>query len=158
MRMEMASRSRIIFVIATCLMSTVSSSQQSVTTSDLDYSLAYVRLYSDANGVSHFMDEHLTIRSTPSRPTPSILQLVGASGATILRLKAGALEDFHKAPRRQYLFMLRGLVEVTASDGEKRRFSPGDVLLMEDTEGRGHVTASIGKEDHIVLFVPLSGE
>jgi quercetin dioxygenase-like cupin family protein len=132
--------------------------QESSTSTDTNYMLKYVRLYSDAKGISHFKDETLIVRSSPSRATPSVLQLEGAKGATILRLKAGAVEDFHKAPRKQYLFMLRGLVEVTAGDGEKRKFSPGDVVLMEDTEGQGHITKSVGKEDHVVLFVPLVSE
>ena len=123
--------------------------------SDANFPLRYVRLYTDANGASHFKDETLVIRSSAARPTPSTLQLEGARGATILRLKSGAVEDFHKAPRRQWLFMMKGIVEVTSSDGEKRTFAPGDVVLMEDTAGKGHITKSIGKEDHIVLFVPI---
>jgi len=35
----------------------------------------------------------------------------------ILALKAGATEPYHIAPRRQIMFCLRGIVEVTAGDG-----------------------------------------
>jgi len=29
---------------------------------------------------------------------------------------------------------------VTTSDGEQREFGPGDVILAEDTVGKGHLT------------------
>jgi hypothetical protein len=32
---------------------------------------------------------------------------------------------------------------VAASDGEARRFAPGDVLLCEDLTGKGHVTRAL---------------
>jgi quercetin dioxygenase-like cupin family protein len=39
--------------------------------------------------------------------------------------------DYHNAPRRQYIIMLQDSVDVQTSDGEQRRFGPGDILLVE---------------------------
>jgi hypothetical protein len=36
--------------------------------------------------------------------------------------------------------MLRGAVEVEVSEGTRRRFGPGDLVLAADTTGRGHLT------------------
>ena len=60
----------------------------------------------------------------------------------------------HNAPRRQFIVHLEGAVEVEASDGERRRFGPGDVVLVEDLEGRGHVTRWVGEGPRRTLFLP----
>ena len=43
-------------------------------------------------------------------------------------------------------------------DGEKRIFEPGSVLLVEDTEGKGHKTKVIGQKDLVFVWVPISSE
>jgi len=48
--------------------------------------------------------------------------------------------DWHNAPRRQYILLLDGEIEIEVSDGEKRNFAGGDVLFVEDVTGRGHRT------------------
>ena len=64
--------------------------------------------------------------------------------------------DWHPAPRRQFSCNLAGEVEVTASDGETRLFLPGDVLLLEDTTGKGHKTKVTSEEDFIIAVVQLA--
>jgi hypothetical protein len=127
--------------------------------------LPYVHLYADANGVSHFRDERLTFSSAAADPavaSPQLSnaraltsrQLSNAPGATLLLLKRGAEEDWHRAPRRMYLIVVQGMSEVTAGDGEVRRFGLGSVLLMDDTTGKGHITRAVGDVDHIALTIP----
>lgn len=128
------------------------------------HTLRYVRLYSDAAGVSHFRDEELTLRpgggavgDSRALSAPEALisyELSTAPGATLLLLKRGATEDWHKAPRRMYLIVVQGMAEVTASDGEVRRFGLGSIILMDDTTGKGHVTHAVGDVDHIALAIP----
>ncbi len=117
----------------------------------------YVRIYSDSAGVSHFKDEQLAFAPNADGRTggPMIHPLAGAQGAVFLRLKSGAQEDWHKAPRRLYLIAVQGLSEVTASDGEVRRFAPGSILLMDDTDGKGHQTRAIGPEDHVAVLISI---
>lgn len=50
--------------------------------------------------------------------------------------------DFHPAPRRRLVVVTEGTLEVTASDGEARRFGLGDLLEVSDTEGKGHRSCS----------------
>ena len=40
---------------------------------------------------------------------------------------------------------------MVTSDGETRRFSPGDVLLCDDLTGKGHVTRAV--TDLVAAFV-----
>jgi hypothetical protein len=76
-------------------------------------------------------------------------------GVLFAQLKAGATEDWHIAPRRQFMVCVRGIVEITASDGQKRRLTPGQFMLLEDTTGKGHITHAAGAEDHVALAVPV---
>jgi hypothetical protein len=131
--------------------------------------LSFTHLWADANGVSHFRDEKLSFEAaTPQNPTAGTasranpdpealvaLPLRGAMGATFLYLKRAAVEDWHRAPRRMYLIAVQGMSEVTASDGEVRRFGLGSIMLMDDLTGKGHITRAVGDVDHIALTIPV---
>lgn len=57
------------------------------------------------------------------------------------RWGAQDLQDrkFHPAPNVQFVRYLQGVMSITATDGETRRFGPGDVLRVEDTAPcKGH--------------------
>ena len=121
--------------------------------------LTYTHLYSDANGVSHFKTEQLDFKPLPGPNASQSLSahvLAGAQGATLLRLRQGAVEDWHVAPRTQFLVAVQGESEVTSGDGKKLRVKPGDVLLMDDTSGKGHKTAAVGPQDHIAMVIPVT--
>ena len=117
--------------------------------------LTYVHVYADAAGASHFREEHFAFsRGRDNQSSLHVLEAKG--GATLLRLKAGAFEDWHNAPQAWYLIVLQGASEVTTSDGQKRHFGPGSVVLLDDTTGKGHQTRAIGKMDHIAAVVPIA--
>ena len=118
----------------------------------------YVHLYSDANGVSHFRDETVKLEAVPgpngNDGALSAYTLRGTQEAQFLALKHGAREDWHNAPRRMFLIVLQGTAQVTASDGQVRRFGPGSMLLMDDPNGKGHITEVVGNVDHVTLTIP----
>lgn len=60
----------------------------------------------------------------------------------------------HPAPRRQLVIFLDGEAEIETTDGERRTFPPGGVVLVEDISGRGHVTGFKGPTSWVA--VPLS--
>jgi hypothetical protein len=131
--------------------------------------LPITHLWADAQGVSHFRDEKLSFEAaTPENPTAGTtsrtnpdpealvsLPLRGATGATFLYLKRAAVEDWHRAPRRMYLIAVQGMSEVTAGDGQVRRFGLGSIVLMDDLTGKGHITRAVGDVDHIALTIPV---
>ena len=51
--------------------------------------------------------------------------------------------------------MLDGEIEIEVSDGEKRIFRGGDILLAEDTSGQGHRTRTINNRPRKSIFVIL---
>jgi quercetin dioxygenase-like cupin family protein len=128
------------------------------------FGLTYTRIYSDASGVSHLRMEKLDFKTLDNANGAAILNradqltmhtIEGAQGATFLLLRRGATEDWHKAPRAQFLIGIQGESEVTAGDGKKLRVKPGDVVLMTDTTGKGHITAAVGAQDHVALVIPV---
>ncbi len=117
--------------------------------------LTYVHVYADAAGASHFREEHFDFAR--GRDNESSIHVLEAKGrATLLRLKAGAVEDWHNAPQAWFLIVLQGASEVTTSDGQVRHFGPGSVVLLDDTTGKGHQTRAIGKIDHIAAVIPIA--
>ena len=105
--------------------------------------MQYTRIYSDSHGESHF--DEPTVELAPkdfAPPAPPLNVSVPIPTAQIVFISSPHdwFGDWHPAPRRQYWIQIAGQIEVEVSDGEVRRFHPGDVALLEDVTGRGHVT------------------
>jgi hypothetical protein len=74
----------------------------------------------------------------------------------IFRQTPGSYDyDWHPAPRRQYIINLDAGVRVTASDGEVREIGAGEILLVEDTHGKGHISQAIGRQMRHSVFITL---
>lgn len=123
--------------------------------------LSYARLYVDAEGVSHFDDHELQLSledySPPANPI-AVHALKNADTATFVLLPIGANEDWHPVPTRQFAVIMKGVVEVTAGDDEKRRFGPGMIVLLEDTTGTGHRTRVVGDEESLTLMIAVESK
>ena len=63
--------------------------------------------------------------------------------------------DWHPAPRRQYIINLDAGVQITASDGESRKIGAGEVILVEDTTGKGHLSKALDGRLRHCIFVTL---
>jgi len=115
----------------------------------------YVRLYTGEDGQARFEDREFTLAPTefsPPAPPVNVSDPLGASAFMVLCTPAGWTDAEHPAPARQFMIMLEGLLEVSAG-GETRQFSPGDMLLVEDTKGPGH--GSTVREDLAMAVVRL---
>lgn len=110
-----------------------------------------VRLYDDGK-VSHWGT--VSFPFVRSQPLGSMTGVIPAEGI-ILRWTSGAYNDCHNAPRRQIIASLNGHVEARVSSGEKRRFGPGETLLVEDTNGKGHCTKSLDGAGRWSVFILL---
>jgi quercetin dioxygenase-like cupin family protein len=53
------------------------------------------------------------------------------------------VHDKHRAPQRQFIFVVSGVGEVELDDGSRHRFRAGDVMFAEDTTGDGHITRAL---------------
>jgi len=111
-----------------------------------------VRLYTGTDNESHFEEVDVEL-NFHGHTEASVLQ--PAHGIVFRRAPATHLSDYHTAPRRQYVITLVGEVEIETGDGTIRRFGPGDVMLAEDTTGRGHITRVVGGQPRHYAFIPL---
>ena len=121
--------------------------------------MKYVRLYSDEGGDSHFEDVEVEFESADFAPPAPPLDLSSSKPASqfvFVRAPSGWYVDWHTAPKRQFTCCLAGEVKITASDGETRLLLPGDILLIEDTTGKGHKSKVISDEDHYAAVVQLA--
>lgn len=110
-------------------------------------------LYIGTDGESHFEDIDIALenvwgverRSEPMKATGILFRETGGDYNI----------DWHNAPRRQFVIMLEGHVEVIVGAGSKRLFGPGDILLAEDTTGRGHISHAVNGQARMSIFVTL---
>lgn len=111
-------------------------------------------LYADADGESHFRDVEIdwvekTGTGLNSVPVP-------AQWIMFRQMSPVYDMDWHPAPRKQYIINLDAGVQITASDGECRTIGAGEVLLVEDTTGKGHLSKAVeGKVRHCI-WVPVA--
>ena len=92
-----------------------------------------VRIHATPDGESHM--QVLTVS-----PDAGALPLTGMTA----RSYSPTHVAWHTAPQRQFAINLTGELEVEVSDGDKLRVGPGDLMLMDDTVGKGHVTRLLG--------------
>jgi len=120
--------------------------------------VSYARLYVGDDGESHFRAGgilELNLPGSDERADGDMYfhTMDGVTSVMLTRLRAGMTEDWHTSPQRMFVFGLEGAVEMTASDGTKRIVGPGDMLLLEDTSGKGHLTHVPGNVDYVGLGI-----
>ena len=111
-----------------------------------------IRNYSGADGKSHFEDIDLSFEAYADVRERTALQ--GATSVRFTRWPEGFFLDWHNAPRRQYVIILSGQVEVGVEE-EAKLLQAGDVALEEDLTGQGHTARSVGDEPLLFAVVPL---
>src|SRR5262245_21080818 len=119
----------------------------------------YVRLYADVEGETHFEDVELSReqRESPTGTVDAVTAPIPVEGLVFrLVISEASDTDPHNAPTRIFIVQIDGSVEVEVSDGEKRMFGPGSVLLVEDTTGKGHVTRSLTVGPRATLIAAIS--
>jgi hypothetical protein len=112
------------------------------------------RIYSDSKGETHFEDVDIRLddfRGNIHRKSEPLR----ASGMSFAAFGGALAENWHTAPRKQAIIILNGEVDLAVSDGDKRRFGPGHVLVLEDTTGKGHTTHSVEGKEREEVWVAL---
>ena len=107
------------------------------------------RLYTGTDGESH-------IEELKPADQQALRQNQAAAGIRLQEFPAKQFLDWHPAPRRQWVIIVSGELEIGLGDGSSRRFGPGDARLVEDTTGRGHTTRTLGDAPCFTLVVLLA--
>ena len=110
-------------------------------------------LYEDSAGVSRFRD--IEVAWEEIRASNKFSARQDASGIIFRETTQDYTVDWHPAPRRQYVINLDAAVHITAGDGETRHIGPGEIVLVEDTTGKGHISRFVGGAMRRSIFVAL---
>ena len=102
------------------------------------------RIYTGTDGHSHFDEVEVDTG-----------KLQAGDGIVFRHEPPGKTQDWHPAPRRQYVVTLSGEGEIEISDGTKRRFGAGDIMLADDTSGRGHITGVVSSVPRVYVMMPV---
>jgi hypothetical protein len=89
-------------------------------------------------------------------PPLRLSDTLAASGCNICRVPEGMCEvGWHNPAGRKLVLWLTGEVEFETSDGNVRRLAAGNVVLAEDTTGKGHISRHPPK-GQLVVHVDLA--
>ncbi|MFN0073065.1 MAG: hypothetical protein ACKVVP_16395 [Chloroflexota bacterium] len=111
--------------------------------------MASYRMYADDKDVCRLED--LDVVNIPEFNKPRAAKSIDFKSHPV-----GTFLDWHPAPRRQFVIIVSGQLEIGFEDGSKRVFGPGDARLVEDTTGKGHTTSTYGNEPCVVATIPLA--
>ncbi len=121
--------------------------------------IEYVRLYADESGESHLEDVRLAaepksvVESTLLAAFSDLIPATEVFFRNVVR-EASSTEP-HNTPRRQFIVQLKGTSEVESSSGDKRVMGPGSIMLLEDVDGKGHITRGLSEGERLTLVVAL---
>jgi hypothetical protein len=119
-----------------------------------------VLLFTDRDGRARFKDE--TIALDEGTPQSQLSRIFPSGGYQLRHSPVGFRSQWHCTPKPQWVFILRGEMEIGLRDGTVRRFRPGEHFYAADllpagatfdTELHGHWSAQRGAEPLVTLFV-----
>lgn len=118
----------------------------------------HLRTVSTADGGSRFAELDIELAPEVFAPPAApfdVSEPIPAHRVRFYSAPPGWEGDWHPTPTRQLYVQLRGVLEVTTSDGDCRNITPGQVILLEDETGRGHLSRVIGGQASEGVFVQL---
>ena len=119
-----------------------------------------VVLFTDKDGRAKFRQDDIGL--TEGNPQALLSKLFPSSGYQLRRSPVGFRSQWHCTPNPQWVFILRGEMEIGLRDGTSRVFRPGEHFYAADTlpSGatfdatlHGHWSAQRGAEPLVTLFL-----
>jgi mannose-6-phosphate isomerase-like protein (cupin superfamily) len=109
-------------------------------------------LYTGTDGQAYV--KNIEVAARPS----GVVDLLPNSGIEIHRTQPGFSIGWHVERRRQYVITLSGRGEIDIAEGKKIILTPGTILLVENTTGKGHKTRVLGNQPWVALWVTLKDQ
>ncbi len=112
------------------------------------------------DGRARWRDEPIALDQ--GTPQARLSALLPSSGWQLRASPVGFRSAFHCTTTPQWLFVLRGTIEIGLHDGSTRRFGPGEHFYSADTlppgasfdaAVHGHCSRQFGDEPLVTLFV-----
>jgi len=117
-------------------------------------------LFTDSDGSARFREDSVPL--TEGTPQSRFSQLMPSGGMQLRESPVGFSSSFHCTGTPQWVFILRGQMEIGLQDGSSRVFGPGehfysaDVLpdgASFDSGVHGHRSRQLGSEPLVTVFV-----
>src|SRR6187455_129297 len=89
--------------------------------------IVVTRIFTGPDGQTHAEDTSLKLR--PGGAFTEVSDMAKATGVQFRRQEPHYFEDWHTAPRKQYVVTLSGRGEIELADGQKIQLGPGRILL-----------------------------
>ncbi len=105
----------------------------------------FLRIYATPDGETHLEERTISARS-------ALGPLTGLRAMSYSPSSVG----FHGVNAPMFVINLTGELDVEVSDGTRRRVGPGDLVLLQDTTGKGHATKLLGPVT--CLFMPVADD
>ena len=140
------------------LIAAMSTDAGAVSGSQASDALPMTTVYTGDDGLTHFADGEipLIVRDfSPPAPPVSVSDWSSASGVAFGIIAADWDGDWHPAPRRQFVAMMRGTIEIETGDGEKRPFAAGSAYLLTDLDGQGHRARVLGGDAATIALISV---
>jgi hypothetical protein len=123
-------------------------------------SFTKVVLYTDRDGQARWREE--TIALSEGTPQARLSPLFSSGGYQLRESPVGFRSQWHCTTSPQWVFILRGEMEIGLRDGSTRRFRPGEHFYAADllpagatfnSDLHGHWSAQRGPEPLVTLFL-----
>ena len=117
-------------------------------------------LFTDTDGRARWREE--TVPLDGGTPAARLSALMPSGGLQLRESPVGFRSSFHCTTTPQWLFVLRGRMEIGLQDGSSRVFGPGEHFYSADVlpEGatfddkvHGHWSRQVGEQPLVTLFV-----
>lgn len=117
-------------------------------------------LETGADGRARFRQETLAL--TEGKPAARLSPLAASDGWQLRESPVGFRSDFHCTEHPQWVFILRGRMEIGLQDGSARMFAPGEHFFSADLlppgavfdpAWHGHRSRQVGDEPLVTLFL-----
>lgn len=119
-----------------------------------------VTLFTDTDGRAHFREHDVALPE--GTPSALLSPLMPSGGLQLRHSPVGFRSSFHVTTTPQWVFILRGQMEISLQDGTARVFGPGqhfysdDILpagAVFDPAVHGHWSRQVGDEPLVTAFV-----
>ena len=119
-----------------------------------------VILFTDSDGRARFGEQAIAL--SEGKPAVLLSPLMPSGGCQLRRSPLGFRSEFHCTVDPQWVFILRGQMEIGLQDGSARTFGPGQHFFSADTlpagaafdaSLHGHRSRQVGPEPLETLFV-----
>jgi hypothetical protein len=123
-------------------------------------SFAKVILFTDRDGRARFREEQIALDE--GTPQSALSRVFSCSGCQLRESPVGFRSEWHCTPTPQWVFILRGQMEIGLRDGTSRVFKAGEHFFSADVvpDGasfdagvHGHWSAQRGEQPLVTLFV-----